>query len=915
MWLHWYRFPCRRVPVLVSILVVFCMQVSSQVSSALDSAIAGTQAGVCEFKTINYITHTLPQQCLKTSWPGDKSVTDGALPTRDGTRASSDDLRTTFGGDHSTTVPDPSAIGRSEEDTFANLPPTDATTDDEPTPRPFMSFEDWKEMMLRKAGQDPSDLKSRKTPDRSTEVDRATKSSGLDSLGDDGEIDLNFDVVSEKISNIASVPHATPTEAAVSEQQQEPVLYDDGRTQYYRSKDAGKTCKERFSYSSFDAGATVLKTNKGAKNAKAILVENKDSYMLLECSAENKFVIVELSDDILVDTVVLANFEFFSSMIRHFRVSVSDRYPVKVEKWKDLGIFEAKNSRDIQPFLVQNPLIWAKYVRIEFLTHYGNEFYCPVSLLRVHGTRMLESLKDQETAAEDEDVLDEPAAELPGSASENAVSDSIEGRENVTMAPVRGGAQDMRPTSSADPLMPMHIFHLFDGENATCLTSTASSHLSSTSSAGAGSQSKRHGDSDHAAAQVRSGIERFSDQMPEGKSSPASTTDSRHAEQNSVPLTATFVSSVTHQSSVNPDMKAGGAGENTISGASSTRTPSQATTQARNKNNSTAAPASPTVQESFFKAVSKRLQYLESNVSLSLKYIEEQSRSLQETQLLAERKQLSRIDVFLDSLNHTVLSELRTVRQQYDQIWQSTVIALESQREQSQRETVALSSRLNILADEVVFQKRMAIVQAILLLSCLILVIFSRAMTQPILTGSFDVGRSPSRNHRLPGPPMDRGLGGAYVPRYDKFGRPLDNDITGECESSDRNPDVHQSVPDASTRLLTPTSDAGYSRRADAVMTPELLSVEEFMESDADSSYRDSSPGFDVLSPKDEASTADNSRQDDHGYPDQFPDQPIAVLADSLLEADPVSVNPSKSRGSLTSTLRKPLPALPEYPP
>ncbi len=39
-------------------------------------------------------------------------------------------------------------------------------------------------------------------------------------------------------------------------------------------------------------------------------------------------------------------------MIRTFRVSVSDRYPVKSEKWKDLGIFEARNSREIQAFLI-----------------------------------------------------------------------------------------------------------------------------------------------------------------------------------------------------------------------------------------------------------------------------------------------------------------------------------------------------------------------------------------------------------------------------------------------------------------------------------------------------------------------------------------------------------------------------------
>ncbi|KAK2000496.1 hypothetical protein LX36DRAFT_654322 [Colletotrichum falcatum] len=893
----YHRYPSSRLPILLLALVAPYAQASIQASTTLHG-----HPAVCEFKTVNYITHTLPQQCLKTSWPGEKATNGSVFPTTDGPGTSPDDSITHFSGDHTSSGQSSSPTGFS----------TDATADNEPTLKPFMSFEDWKEMMLRKAGQDPSDLKSRKSPDRTIEAERAARSSGLDSLGDDGEIDLNFDVVSEKISNIASVPQATPTELAASEQQQEPVLYDDGRTQYYRSKDAGKTCKERFSYSSFDAGATVLKTNKGAKNAKAILVENKDSYMLLECSAENKFVIVELSDDILVDTVVLANFEFFSSMIRHFRVSVSDRYPVKADKWKDLGTFEAKNSRDIQPFLVQNPLIWAKYVRIEFLTHYGNEFYCPVSLLRVHGTRMLESLKDQETAADDEDAED-PPAEITGPEKENADGDTIEGRDNITVLPLGGAAKEADSAVSIDPLMPMYIFRLSNDENATCLLSAASASMSSASPASAGSLSKTNGDPDHATIQLRYGMERLSEQPPEEEWS-ASTTDGRHAERNTVPVAATSGSSPTYQSSVIPDIKAGGAGENPNGGASSTRAPSQATTQARNKNNSTVAPASPTVQESFFKAVSKRLQYLESNVSLSLKYIEEQSRSLQATQMLAERKQLSRIDLFLDSLNHTVLSELRTVRQQYDQIWQSTVIALESQREQSQRETVALSSRLNILADEVVFQKRMAIVQAILLLSCLILVIFSRAMTQPILTSSFDLGRSPSHNHRLPGPSPDRGLGGAYVPRYDNFGRPLDNDLPGEGELSNRNSDMHREMTDASARLLTPTSDAGYSRRPDTTMTPELLPVEEFMESDPDSSYRESSPGSDVRSPEDQAFGVDDSRQIDHEYPAEPPGQSKAALADSLIETDSVSLYTSQSRGSLSSTLRKPLPALPEYP-
>ncbi|KAJ3951213.1 hypothetical protein N0V92_012381 [Colletotrichum tropicale] len=499
-------------------------------------------------------------------------------------------------------------------------PPTDISSDEEPSPRPFMSFEDWKEMMLRKAGQDPSELKSRRTYDRGEDHDGAAKTSGLDSLGDDGEIDLNFDVVSEKISNIASAPQALPTEPGASDLQ-EPVLYDDGRTQYDRSKDAGKTCKERFSYSSFDAGATVLKTNKGAKNAKAILVENKDSYMLLECSAENKFVIVELSDDILVDTVVLANFEFFSSMIRQFRVSVSDRYPVKVDKWKDLGTFEAKNSRDIQPFLVPNPLIWAKYVRVEFLSHYGNEYYCPVSLLRVHGTRMLESWKDTETPADEEDVADESPEGISGSVgSSDAAADSA-AWDSTSHSPT-GHSGETILDYSMDPFQPLKLFRSSVWDNFTCPKFTrgpvtgmiATSPLSEVNIADKGPNAQKK-----SASGIPNG------HMGEIKP-PVSTIIGGNQPETSPELTAASTSATSHQINTPPAPRPAGAGTEDMNASSSpTKATSQTNAQSRSKSNSTAAPASPTVQESFFKAVSKRLQLLEANVTLSLKYIEDQS--------------------------------------------------------------------------------------------------------------------------------------------------------------------------------------------------------------------------------------------------------------------------------------------------
>ncbi|CAG8588173.1 188_t:CDS:2, partial [Paraglomus occultum] len=154
--------------------------------------------------------------------------------------------------------------------------------------------------------------------------------------------------------------------------------------------------KERFNYASRVCAAMILNTNKGARFAHAILTEDKDQYMLNEYDSE-KFVVVELCDDILIDTIVLANFEFFSSTFQHIRISVNNEYPPRKEKpWRLLGEYKAEETRELQVFKVKDPLLWARYIHIDFVSHYGHQVYCPVSLLRVHGVTMIEDYKRQE---------------------------------------------------------------------------------------------------------------------------------------------------------------------------------------------------------------------------------------------------------------------------------------------------------------------------------------------------------------------------------------------------------------------------------------------------------------------------------------------------------------------------------------
>ena len=106
--------------------------------------------------------------------------------------------------------------------------------------------------------------------------------------------------------------------------------------------------KDRTNYASFDCSATLIRASKKTKSASAILSSKKDRYMLTPCTASEKFVIIELCDEIQIDTVVLANLEFFSSMFKSFRVKAGTSYPESTGTWQELGTFRASNVRGLQ---------------------------------------------------------------------------------------------------------------------------------------------------------------------------------------------------------------------------------------------------------------------------------------------------------------------------------------------------------------------------------------------------------------------------------------------------------------------------------------------------------------------------------------------------------------------------------------
>lgn len=527
--------------------------------------------------------------------------------------------------------------------------------------------------------------------------------------------------------------------------------------------------------------------------------------------------------------MVLASYEFFSSMIRTFRVSVSDKYPVRMEKWKDVGTYEARNSREIQAFLIENPQIWARYIRIEFLTHYGNEFYCPLSLIRVHGQRMLESWKETESNGEGEEgeggeesseerfvpeaiaetVKEEERLKAELKEAHAIIHEILKTVETTAATPSTTNAQETPESTTVQnltsPWTNSHIADMFPSRvKPLAPDNCAKSNSPITNSDQA---LTIMGKSSSLTVEPTSTITTAPNPPGDGATATptvASTTNFKATNASEQDNTGPAFSS--SSSRISSDMR------ESISSITS-RLQNSTTSKSKMSTTTSASSALPTIQESFFKAVSRRLQLLETNSTLSLKYIEEQSRILREAFSKVEKKQLQKSTTFLDTLNSTVLAELRTFRQQYDEIWQSTVISLEGQREESRREILAISARLNILADEVVFQKRMSIIQSVLLLLCLGLVIFSRVSGSHI-----DIPLLHSRARAL-GLPLSPLESPPETPEFHRSSSMTDHDewLEQEPELSlkRRRSDSRSRSPDNAP----PTPVSSYSR-SDNVPTP-----------------------------------------------------------------------------------------------
>eukprot|EP00529_Nitzschia_sp_RCC80_P007613 CAMPEP_0113524652 /NCGR_PEP_ID=MMETSP0014_2-20120614/46328_1 /TAXON_ID=2857 /ORGANISM="Nitzschia sp." /LENGTH=1379 /DNA_ID=CAMNT_0000422773 /DNA_START=158 /DNA_END=4297 /DNA_ORIENTATION=- /assembly_acc=CAM_ASM_000159 len=161
-------------------------------------------------------------------------------------------------------------------------------------------------------------------------------------------------------------------------------------------------------YASKSAGALIIDKSHDFKGTSNLLNGDKDKYAITPCEEKKKFVVLSLSEDILVKEIKLANYERFASTMKNIQVMGSQTLGTRT--WFDLGNYTARPGLGEQDFAVEKPA-WARYLKFKFRTHHGMEYYCTLSQIQVHGSTMVQGFHEQWELIEEENEEGESTRE------------------------------------------------------------------------------------------------------------------------------------------------------------------------------------------------------------------------------------------------------------------------------------------------------------------------------------------------------------------------------------------------------------------------------------------------------------------------------------------------------------------------
>ncbi|KAJ3829337.1 UNC-like C-terminal-domain-containing protein [Lentinula raphanica] len=531
------------------------------------------------------------------------------------------------------------------------LPPVEPVADEI-----LLSFEEWKEKQASLQASAKVNGKDKELPNRTS------ASSGNPAQASSGAETTISSV--ENLSPITSTEDTLDSDSASSLEKLSPHFQ--------------VPLTDRFNYASLDCSARVHLTHRSAKSPASILSSKRDRYMLSPCNSpkEKQFVVVELCEDIRIDTVQLANFEFFSGVFKDFTVSVSKTYK---EDWIVAGTYRAKNVRGVQSFHPPPSLTgFYRFIRIDFHTHYSNEYYCPISLLRVYGLTHLEEWKwemwEAESRAKREELSESPL-HVPVAVDSSLNPPSSVIPEVYSIPAVNPIAMPVSPSHN-DP----STFEDAKRDSAQTIPTTQRTlapfawEQFSTSSANE--------------IPISNANHETMNEPPSGTSSPSTS--------QSLPLSV-------NTSPVAPSDKASTTSTQTLTTSSVSSPVTSPTHQVH-------SPPPASGGESIYRNIMNRLTAVEANHTLYVRYVEEQTSSV--------REMIRRLSEDVGRLDGIAKAQA--------QRFQRNLIEWENQRLKLETDYNELITRVEYLSDEITLEKRLGIAQLCLLLAVIVFVGLTR---------------------------------------------------------------------------------------------------------------------------------------------------------------------------------------------
>lgn len=551
--------------------------------------------------------------------------------------------------------------------------------------------------------------------------------------------------------------------------------------------------KHRWNFASLDCAAVVHRTNPEAKFASSILSEKKDRYMLSPCpqsssklNGGSQFVIVELCEEIKIDTIVLANYEFFSNMFKKFTVTAARQLTGRGNDWTQLGVFRARNVRGQQVFRIPSAPrseAFFRYIRIDFLEHFGSEFYCPVSLLRVYGITEMEEYKRE---FETHDAESDSIAEALESAQTTIDDVQLPALNPVAAVPqqeplVREPTINLEAanlTARDEDIWRKHE-QAFQRklQNQSVPHDTAESELpeigvpqrdypsqpTSTrpDKAWLAQNQVEHGlNHDGTADEAGTAQCAIEDDptlqrekgdrcaLPRRQLRPFYHLESAFLQQK-LPSRARLASDPNSQAKTNASSRDVPAESRPPVGSAEADADSDRARRpsAQRGHGMPLAPHGNPGSESVYRAIHRRLSALESNATLSHSYIEHSGQMLREVFARMEKRQEFRMSDMLRALNTSNWQQIESLKRRQHVDLQRAIFEFDVHRQQADTERRALLREVHILAEEVLLEKRLSIAQLVLLLVVFVFVGMTRgSRTVPLLHSGFArIGRNTKR--------------------------------------------------------------------------------------------------------------------------------------------------------------------------